>query len=513
MKIQTREIRIKPTRPQYDILVSQKQINIFLAGQGSGKTFCAGIISGIMITKYPNIHGFIGANTYMQLSDSTLYRIRTVWREDFGWTEYSKFNPKGNYVVDIQPPTHFNTQGHEYDTYYGKICFQNGTVIYKGSLDNYKAHEGKEFGWAILDETKDTKEEAVKEVIIGRLRERGMTNESGEPWNPLFIFTSPAKVQWINEWFSLEKFSTEITTSIYSSDTYFRQEIENKFVVISSTYHNEQNLPENYIENQKLNMHRGLQDMLIYGNPFSQSGGEFYKCFNRIKQVKPNPITNGHHHFYKAGLPLHITFDFNVHPYMTCNVWQMDGKKATQIDEICLSNPNNTTPTVCKEFIRRYQGHEAGLFIYGDPSGDHEDTRVEKRTEEKYNDFVLIRNALAQFKPALRIDSAAPPVVMRGNFINTIFEKNFEGIEIIIGDNCKNTINDYQYLKEDADGRKFKEKVKDPQTLVSYEKLGHTSDANDYFICWVFRSEFTKYQRGTSRVEFSQGKTLQKNAW
>ncbi len=491
------QIRVKPSKPQYDILTSKKQVNLFLAGQGSGKTHCAGLLSGTLISNYPRVHGFIGANTYMQLSDSTLFRIRHVWKEIFGWSEYSKSNRAGSYVVDVQPPEHFNTEKHEYDSYYGKICFEDGTVIYKGSLDNYKAHEGKEFAWAILDETKDTKEEAVKEVIIGRLREKGMELD-GQAWNPLYIFTSPAKVQWINEWFSLEQYADEITKLIYSEETYFKKEIDNKLAVISSTFHNAANLPGNYIDNQKKNLHQALQDMLIYGNPFSQSGGEFYKCFKRSVHVVSNPKDNGFPMLYKPSLPLHISFDFNVNPYMTCTIWQVDGKKANQIDEICLQNPNNTTPATCKEFARRYQSHQAGLFIYGDPAGDHEDTRVEKREEKKYNDFRLIINNLTQFRPELRVDRAAPPVVMRGNFINSIFESCFEGIEILIGSNCVNSINDYVYGKEASDGRKLKELEKSEATKISYQKYHHTSDANDYLLCHIFKNEFRKYQTGNA---------------
>src|SRR6185295_1843680 len=190
--------------------------------------------------------------------------------------------------VDIIPPEHFNTDDHHYDSYHGKICFKWGTVIYKGSLENYKAHDGKEFGWAVLDETKDTREEAVKEVILGRLRERGIfkVNKLGEfinddegqpiPWNPLFIFTSPAKVKWINEWFELDDDQDEITKTIYLPDRYFRKKFSNKFCVISSTHHNEKNLPSNYIDNQKANLNSSLRDLLIYGNPFAQTGGEYY---------------------------------------------------------------------------------------------------------------------------------------------------------------------------------------------------------------------------------------------
>jgi hypothetical protein len=501
------------------VIESRKQVNLFLAGQGSGKTHIAGIMSAILITNFPKVHGFIGANTHMQLSDSTLFRIRTVWNEIFGWSEYSKENPRGIYVVDRKPPAHFDTKDHEYDHYYGKICFLNGTVIYKGSLDNYKAHDGKEFGWAILDETKDTKEEAVKEVITGRLREAGMfidkdgnlvdkgvneeTKEVHTPWNPLYIFTSPAKVQWINEWFNLDDHVTEITQSIYSSETYFIKDAGNKRVVISSTFHNAHNLPSNYISNQKENLHSGLQDMLIYGNPFSNTGGEFYKYFNRSLSVRDVKLIDGFNsgdRAYNPDLPIHASFDFNVNPYMTCVLWQIvidqikKTKKAIQIDEICLPNPNNTTEAICKELVRKYQGHGAGWFVYGDTSGKKQDTRSEKGS----NDYVIIMKSLSIFKPSLRlpINGKAPAVVMRKNFINTIFEKTFEGVEIIIHEKCSKSIDDYVYLKEASDGTKLKEKVKNPDTGVSYEKFGHTSDASDYFICMAFLHEYVKYQNG-----------------
>lgn len=215
-----------------------------------------------------------------------------------------------------------------------------------------------------------------------------------------------------------------------------------------------------------------------------QTGGNFYKLFDRSR----NTATT----FYEPSLPLHITFDFNVNPYMTCCIWQIKGKKAMQIDEICLESPNNRTENVCREFKRRYPGHTGGLFIYGDPSGKQEDTR----TEKGYNDFVIIRRALDEYKPGMRVAKSAPPVTMRGNFINTIFAAGFEGIELIIGDNCGKSISDYMYLKEAADGTKAKIKEKDSETKVRFEKYGHTSDANDYLICFAFANEFARYQKG-----------------
>jgi len=219
-----------------------------------------------------------------------------------------------------------------------------------------------------------------------------------------------------------------------------------------------------------------------WGN--KSSGGNFYKMFNRAKNT--TKLT------YNPNLALHVSFDFNVNPYMTCTIWQIEGKKAMQIDEITLPSPNNRTEIICKEFEKKYYNHISGVFIYGDPAGRHEDTR----TEKGYNDFVIIKRGLQKFKPVERVQRSAPPVVMRGNWVNSIFAHNEGGIEIFIDEECSKTINDYLYLKEDSDGTKSKSKVKDPETGITYEKYGHTSDANDYLLCSAFAQDFTAYQRG-----------------
>jgi len=234
----------------------------------------------------------------------------------------------------------------------------------------------------------------------------------------------------------------------------------------------------------------------------TQVGGEFYKSFNVQR--------NTGEYQYRKDLPLHVTFDFNVNPYMTCNVWQINGKIAYQIAEICTTTPNNTTRGVCAAFRAKFPKHDTGLFIYGDPSGMKEDTRSEKG----YNDYFIITKELTQYKPSVRVQKQAPAVVMRANFINTIFETGYNGIELHIDKSCHKTINDYSYLKESADGTKLKEKQKDPATGVTSEKYGHTSDANDYFICTAFASDFAKYQNGDINVGVTFGKNkISKNTY
>src|SRR5665648_156627 len=87
------------SEPQIKILNSFKHINLFLAGVGSGKTHLGGIKSYQLIKKYPLVRGFIAANTYLQLTQSTLFRMREYWKS-IGVNEYNKdTKPSGQYVA------------------------------------------------------------------------------------------------------------------------------------------------------------------------------------------------------------------------------------------------------------------------------------------------------------------------------------------------------------------------------------------------------------------------------
>ncbi|MFL5809333.1 MAG: hypothetical protein ACJ749_07405 [Flavisolibacter sp.] len=244
-----------------------------------------------------------------------------------------------------------------------------------------------------------------------------------------------------------------------------------------------------------------------------KKGSEFYKLFDYKSNVVKNPKgPDNKPSLYDPKVALHVTYDFNVKPYLSIGIWQIwpkpgGGKKAIKIDEVAARSPMNRTEAASKEVIRRYQEHTAGLFVYGDPSGRKEDTR----TEAGHNDFILIMRTLKQFRPSLRVLNIAPPVKTRGDFMNTLFADGYEGIDISIGDNCQESINDYQYLEEDSDGSKLKKKV--TENGETFEKYGHMSDGDEYFICFAFAGEFARYQKSGGDGKIRTGKPGSKNSY
>lgn len=214
-----------------------------------------------------------------------------------------------------------------------------------------------------------------------------------------------------------------------------------------------------------------------------RQGGEFYKNFKAENQVKK--------HKYNPNLPLHLSFDENVNPYVSLSIYQAEDLKSWKVKEICLEHPLNTLKHTLSRFKKEYPSNKQTVYIYGDRTSLKGDTKLEKGQ----NFFTIIEDDLkrAGYIVKRRLPKKNPSVVSRGNFINEIFGSNTLGIEYTIDENCTRTIDDYESVKESSDGKKFKEKTKHPITKVVYEKYGHLTDTDDYFICEYYKKQYEKY--------------------
>lgn len=537
--------KVGVSEPQHEVLTSRSSIIADIAGQGAGKTKVIGLTVGWLVQAFPKAKGFIAANTYDQLSNATLTRVLSEFESVYGMTEYDRsHNPKGHFVYGKKPPRDAGwiKPDYQFKTYNNIMTFWNGATVFLGSLDNYKVHDGKEFAWAQLDETKDTEKNAITDVILGRLRQRGMwvdadghvywdekiTNSVAEyrewkSWNPLYIHTSPAEgsVDWMIDLLGIAPYEKEIRESIVADNGlgYFNKTITttdeatgmstDTTVIIYSAYHNQDNLPPSYIADKKARMSQSEQLKFIYGYPFGRNGGEYYPAFDRFKHLLPYSVNKE-----KA---IHSTWDFNASPYVTNLLFQVNyvnrfinpatkAKSDTQepgmvpievlrisfFKEYCMPAPENTTEQTAVAFVDDFSESKPDVFGYGDASGHARIEGMGSLTNYKIVESVF-RRGLYLAEGWLRARRSNIQVRKRRDFFNKVWRGDVPEVEITIEPSMKNTIRDCEYLLQGKDGGKHKEEEKDANG-IKVQKLGHCSDAMEYGVCEVCRSFIEKME-------------------
>jgi len=254
-----------------------------------------------------------------------------------------------------------------------------------------------------------------------------------------------------------------------------------------------------YKNNLQENLSSYDRERLLNGNwnAKPKHGAEALKDFN--PDVHVNVL------LYDPRFPLHVSFDENVNPHMTCGIYQIqvigERKKVGQIAEVCPKPPLNTRKRLCEQIIKAFPDHHAGMIIYGDQTSEKQDTSK----EQGENFFTDILAYLKVFNPKLKLPPKNPPVMAKLGFLNLIFEKNYRNIELIIDRSCKFCIDDYAYAVEDSEGGISKKRVTDPATGISYEKHGHGIDQLSYFICEAFLADFNFYLRGGRSPVYESG--------
>lgn len=233
-----------------------------------------------------------------------------------------------------------------------------------------------------------------------------------------------------------------------------------------------------------------------------RTGSEFFGSFNRGKHSKEVS--------YNSSLPVHICVDSNVLPYITCTYWQVDiGAKTTiyQFDETLATSPNNTVRKAAKLVAKRLRELAPDkIFIHGDAS-----TRASNNIDDEKRSFLdLFIDTLHKegIEVEDKVSTKNPSVPMSGEFINAIFDEIIPGYEIVIGDNCKTSIEDYMSVQKDVNGAILKTKVKNKITMQTYEEHGHISDTFRYIVTDILRDEFLLFSNRRKRNLYAKDGTI-----
>lgn len=172
----------------YQFLAINNPYFIFFmfGGFGVGKSFSGAHFAIERIRQRPDQTGFIGANTYDQLSKATL-------REFFFWLSFYGFE----YVVDQRPPRAWRARElpKEFKSYENIISVRylgEVVTIFSRVVSDENPFRGIEVSWFWIDESRDMKKMAF-DVLVSRMREsegepgamKGLltTTTNGEDWS------------------------------------------------------------------------------------------------------------------------------------------------------------------------------------------------------------------------------------------------------------------------------------------------------------------------------------------
>lgn len=257
--------------------------------------------------------------------------------------------------------------------------------------------------------------------------------------------------------------------------------------VLNTTYKDNRFIDEDYKITLQLLSHSSETYAEVYerGRWGEEKSGDLFVFQFDAKKHIGTPIRN-------EGNVLHFTVDFNVRPYMSGLVIELEYIKngywgaftdywqLKVVKEFANVYPSNTAYDLGASFDAEYNMPQ-GFYLYGDASG-LKNLGI-KDTKTHFHDLIkgLGKSGLnvSQRVPTQnpRYKSIAPNSLGRKAFINLLFSGQLP-VRIIINKDCTNFISDLKYCLQDGNGGLLKKKNKD-----GIEERGHHLDAFQYFVC------------------------------
>lgn len=458
--------------PQCKDCHSQDLPQLILGGgaAGGGKSYLgsAWIISSCM--RFPDLRAVIARKTIKSLKESTFNTVRAIMR-DWGLIEGE------NYKVN-------NLEG--------KVIFWNESTILLRELEDVPSDmEFQRLGsseWTIgfVDEVSEISEKAI-EVLFSRLRWK--TDETFK--YPRLLMTTNPCTTWVRSRFVQDDDGNPVVCR------------PNEYYLPFSVLDNpSESFKRTYLAALQRISDPATKARLLYGvwdwvdtnevAAYWKFNGEKH-LVNHLKEKVYNPLK-----------PLIVSWDFNVTPFMSTLVLQIDyNRKKIYVLEEILGKPetkDNNTPKLAQKLAQHFlnEKHSGGLLITGDPAGLARSTQ----TEDGVNNYTIILNNMnaPQLRPQTKLLRKQPPQATRLEFINGLFD-GYDDWEIQIDMRCRRFTEDLIYQKKNEDGTKSKKKVTDPKLGVKYEKYGHLSDCFDYALCMFVNESWHKYLHRTKTIE------------
>ncbi len=412
--------------------------------------------------RWPDMRMVVARKTLKSLRESTWNTIQSVAKS---W--------------GLEEQVHFKINNLS-----GEMIFWNGSKIimkemaYSPSDPDYLRFGSSEFSGGFIDEVGEVDQRGV-DVLFSRLRWK-VAETTRVP--KLFMSTNPC-LGWVRDRFVLDENLEPVVCR------------PNEMYIPFSVYDNpDKNFVNAYVSALYKISDPSVRERLLFGNWLyvDINDAACYWKFDGAKHLVDGLKDSK----YDPLKPLILSFDFNVAPYMSCLMAQIDYEnKIVYILEEVLGKPENkenNTPKFAEKIKRLLlgMGHTGGVVVTGDPAGLSRTTT----TEDGVNNYTILLSVLKnpQLRPRKKLLSKQPSQITRLEFVNNIFE-GYDGWTIQIDLKCRKLIEDLINQRKEMDGSKSKAKVMDAKLGIKVEKYGHFSDTFDYFLVLFLNEPWKKF--------------------
>lgn len=349
--------------PQTAFLDLPHKFRAFVGGYGSGKTWVGSSALCEDAWEFPGIDFGYFAPTYAQIRDIFYPTIEEV-ADTYGLTADVSESHKEVHLI-----------------HGGKV---RSTVICR-SMEKPSTIVGFKIGRALVDELDvlpQQKAATAWRKIIARMRQKreGMVNRVN-------VTTTPEGFRFVYHQFVKMLRETPKLAEMYG-------------LVHASTYENEANLPEDYIESLRQSYPPQLIEAYLRGQFVNLASGSVYASFDRRKNHTDETIRSG-----DDKEPLHVGMDFNV-LNMTATIGVIRDGQPRILAELAKVRD---TPTMARMLKERYSGHS--ITVYPDASGKNTSSN-----NASQSDLTILREAGF----SIRVDSRNPAVKDRVSSVQAL---------------------------------------------------------------------------------------------
>jgi hypothetical protein len=122
----------------------------------------------------------------------------------------------------------------------------------------------------------------------------------------------------------------------------------------------------------------------------------------------------------------------------------------------------------CEEFLKRFPGHRAGIVVYGDASGNQEQTTGSSDYDMVREFFSIHTNMPVHYK----VPKANPSVRERINLTNSRLRSASGETRLLVDPKCKELIKDFEQVSFKQDSYQI-DKDRDRQRTHLSDALGY----------------------------------------